>query len=481
MKIAIIGAGFSGLGMAVQLKKAGMHDFVILERAEAIGGTWRDNTYPGCAVDVKSHLYSFSFAPNPNWSEIYAPHDELLAYTQGIVDKFGLMPHVRLENEVLGATWDDQAQLWRVKTSQAEYEAQYLISATGPLSRPVLPDIPGLESFEGTMFHSGAWNHDHDLRGERVGVIGNGSSSCQLVPQIQPIVERLDVYQRTPSWIIARRNRRTFGWERALYRAFPPLQRAVRHSQYVKQEAVAWLWLKDGRGGWLEAIAKRRLKRMVADPVKRAALTPDYPIGCKRIVISDAFWPAINEDNVDLVTDSIVEVVPNGILTRNADGSTSLHELDTLILASGYEVMPIVDPLVGRSGAVLRDEWRETRKAYLGATVSGYPNYFTLLGPYTFNGHTSILVWAEAQMAYVLQALRHMEDAGKASLEVRPEAQERYVAEVRRRLKGTVWTSGSCNSWYLDPDGGTSVVFPGYTKQFVAGLKNFDPADYVVS
>ncbi|MFD2473579.1 flavin-containing monooxygenase [Amycolatopsis silviterrae] len=481
VKIVIVGAGFAGLGMAVQLTKAGVRDFVILERADAVGGTWRDNTYPGCAVDVKSHLYSYSFAPNPNWSQTYAPHDELLAYTHSIVEKFGLMRYVRLNHEVEGAVWDEADAEWRIATSQGEYAAQFLISATGPLSRPVLPDIPGLESFKGTMFHSGQWDHGHDLRGERVGVIGNGSSSCQLVPQIQPVVDSLDVYQRTPSWIIPRMNRHTYAWERALYRAFPAVQRAVRFRQYWTQEAIAWTWLKKGRGRWLEGVAKWRLRKTVSDPVKRAKLTPDYDIGCKRIVISDAFWPAIDKPNVDLVTDPIVEVTEDGIRTRNADGGTTVRKLDTIILASGYKVMPIVDPLIGRGGTTLQDEWKETRRAFLGTAVNGYPNYFTLLGPYTFNGHTSILVWAEAQMDYIMQALDAMERTGKRSLEVRQESQDGYTEEVRRRLQGTVWTSGGCNSWYLDPDGGTSVVFPGYTKQFVEGLKKFDPADYVLS
>ncbi len=481
VKIAIIGAGFAGLGMAVQLKNAGETDFVIFERASAIGGTWRDNTYPGCAVDVKSHLYSFSFAPNPNWSHLFSPWDELLAYTNSIADRFGLRPFVRLDHEVTRAAWDPDAELWRICTTQGEFAARFLMSATGPLSRPQNPDIPGIDTFEGTMFHSGAWNHDHDLRGERVGVIGTGSSACQLIPEIQPLVERLDVYQRTPSWLYPRWNRRTLRVERAMYRRFPITQRIARRRQYLQQEAIAWLWLKDGRGRWLEAALRRRLRRTVKDPVKRAALTPDYPIGCKRIVVSDAFWPAIDQPNVDLVTASIVEITPTGIRTRNADGSTTDRELDTIVLASGYEVMPVVDPLVGRDGRALRDEWKETRRAYLGATVHGYPNYFTLLGPYTFNGHTSILVWAEAQMHYVMQALGYMERTGSRTLEVRPEVQDAYVNDVRRRLQGTVWTSGSCQSWYLDPDGGTSVVFPGYTKDFVAGLKTFDPAQYEIA
>ncbi|MGH8973327.1 MAG: flavin-containing monooxygenase [Acidimicrobiia bacterium] len=471
VRIVIIGAGFAGLGMAIRLKQAGIDDFVVLERAADVGGTWRDNSYPGCAVDVQSHLYSFSFAPNPNWSQVYAPQQEIWEYIRSVAGAHDVLGHVRYGHEVTGGEWDDAAQRWVVRTTAATFEAQFLISGMGPLSNPVPPDIPGLETFAGHSFHSARWDHDHDLSGKRVAVIGTGSSAAQFIPEIQPRVRELLVFQRTPGWTFPRMNRRITRLERAVYRRLPGVQRVVRARQYLYRELVGFCVQHPGL---IEPISKARLRRQVRDPELRAKLTPNYRMGCKRIIVTDDFHPALTKPNVSVVTDRITEIRPTSIVTE--DGAE--HEIDTLILGTGFQVMPVADPLTGRDQVALAKRWRMRREAYLGTAVAGYPNYFMLVGPNTGTGHTSILLYLETQIEYIVQVLGHMETAGAASIEVRPEVQAGFNQDLQERLASSVWTDGGCRSWYLDPDGGTSVLWPGYTWRFRKALKTFDPADY---
>jgi cation diffusion facilitator CzcD-associated flavoprotein CzcO len=474
-RIAVIGAGFAGLGMGIRLRQAGLTDFTILERATDVGGTWRDNVYPGCAVDVRSHLYSYSFAPNPDWSEVFASQAELWDYIKRVTREHGVDAHLRLGCEVLGGEWDDAAQRWRLRTSRGDVEAQFVVSAMGPLSNPVTPDVEGLESFTGDVFHSGAWDHDVELSGKRVGVIGTGSSAAQFVPEIQPRVARLTVFQRTAHWTFPRGNRRITGVERALYRRFPALQRLVRQRQYWYHElalgtAVQHPWL-------LETLSKARLRRVVGDPELRAKLTPTYRMGCKRIVITDAYLPALTKPNVEVVTERIERVTPTGV--RTADGTE--HPLDVLILGTGYEVMPFADPLRGRGGDTLTERWAGGRRAYLGTAVAGFPNYFMLVGPNTATGHTSILLYAEPQIEYVIEAVRHADRHGIGALEVRQAAQDAYTSTIQQRLARTNWTTGGCTSWYLnEPGGHTSVLWPGHTWTFRKGLRRFDHENYVM-
>ncbi len=476
VKVAIIGAGFAGIGMAIRLKQEGEHDFVILERADMIGGTWRDNSYPGCAVDVESHLYSLSFAPNPNWTQVYSPQGEIWDYQLRLADQHGLDPHVRFGHEVTGADWDDDAGLWHVQTSAGAVDARFLVSGMGPLTNPIPPQIPGLETFAGTCFHSARWDHDHDLAGKRVAVIGTGSSATQFVPEIAPEVERLLVFQRTPGWLLPRMNRHITRTEKSLYRRFPGVQRAVRAKQMVKHEILGLLLRTPRRAKILELISRAHLRRQVADPVLRAKLTPTYRAGCKRLIIADDWYPALTRPNVDVITDAITEVRPEGVVT--SDGS--VHAVDTLILGTGFEIMPIADPLRGRDGVSLAERWAKHREAYLGTTVAGYPNYFMLVGPNTATGHTSVLLYAEAQIEYVLQCLRHVERTGAKSIEVREEQQHAFGESIREKLEGTVWLVGGCNSWYLNERGGTSVLWPATTWEFAANLKELNPADYVL-
>ncbi len=309
-RIAIVGAGFAGLGMAVRLRLEGITDFVVLDRADEIGGTWRDNSYPGCAVDVQSHLYSLSFAPNPAWSAVYAPQEELWAYQMRIVEEHDLRSHLRLGHDVLGGDWDEEAQRWRLRTSSGDIDAQIVLSAMGPLSNPIPPQIPGLETFEGTVFHSARWNHEHDLSGRRVAAIGTGSSAAQFVPEIQPHVEHLTLFQRTPGWIIPRMNRPITAAEHAVFRRFPAVQRLVRGRQFVYRELLGMMLRSPRWSGGAKLLAQAHLRRQVKDPVLRAKLTPQFKMGCKRVIVADDFYPAVAQPNVDLVTETITEVVP---------------------------------------------------------------------------------------------------------------------------------------------------------------------------
>ena len=477
MRIAIIGAGFSGLGMAIRLRQAGIDDFEILERSTDLGGTWRDNSYPGCAVDVQSHLYSYSFAPNPDWSQVYSPQEEIWAYIRRCADQHGVTSRIRFDHEVTGAVWDEARQRWLIETTAGDLEAQFLISGMGPLSHPTLPAIPGLDSFGGACFHSARWDHAHDLAGERVAVIGTGCSAAQLIPEIQPRVKRLLVFQRTPAWTFPRLNRRITRLERSLYRRLPGLQKAARARQYLYRESIAFGLQRPVRMRALEALMRLRLRRHVPDPVLRAKLTPTYRIGCKRIVVSDDYHRALTRPNVEVVTTGIREVRPASIVTE--DGAE--HAVDTIILATGFNIMQVADPLRGSDGQALTERWATRREAYLGTTVAGYPNYFMLVGPNTASGHTSVLLYVEAQIDYIVQCIRHLERHGLTSLDVRPELQAEFNRRLRKKLNGTIWTAGGCQSWYLDADGGTSAIWPGYTWQFRRALQSFDPRAYRLS
>ena len=477
-RIAIIGTGFAGLGMAIRLKEEGIHDFVVLERAEDVGGTWRANTYPGCACDVPSHLYSFSFALNPDWSRTYSPQPEIWDYLRDCSRRFGVEPHIRYRHDVAGAAWDEDEQVWRLDTSQGPLTAQVLIAGMGPLAEPSFPDIPGLDSFEGSAFHSAEWDHDHDLTGERVAVIGTGASAIQLVPQIQPKVSSLKVFQRTPPWVMPHSDRPITSFERRLYRLFPPAQRLVRSLVYWGRELLVPGFVKDQRLMKVpELLARRHLQKQVPDPDLRAKVTPDYMIGCKRILPSNKWYPALMQPNVELVTGGIREVKAHSIVA--ADGSE--HEVDTIVFGTGFHVtdMPIGQKVRGRGGRLLDDAWKGSPQAYLGATIAGFPNLFTLIGPNTGLGHNSMVFMIESQLGYVLGALRHMERNGLAAIDVRREAQDAYNAEIQARMPGTVWMSG-CASWYIDENGRNTTIWPDFTWKFRRRTAAFDPAQYEV-
>ena len=475
-RVAVIGAGFSGLGAAIRIRQAGIEDFVVLERAGEVGGTWEANTYPGCQCDVASHLYSFSFMPNPDWSRGYSTQPEIWDYLRRCADRGGVRPHLRLGCEVLDASWEEDAKRWRIETSTGPLTADLLIAGPGGLSEPSIPDFPGLESFAGPVIHSAAWDHDVELRGKRVAVIGTGASAIQVVPAIQPQVARLDVFQRTPPWIVPHRDRPIGRIKRRLYRLFPPLQRLARAGIYMSREPlVLGLVHRPRLLRAVERLALRHMKRQVPDPELRRRLTPSYRIGCKRILPSNDWYPALVQDNVEVVSDRIAEVRPEGIV----DGAGDLHELDAIVMATGFKVMdlPIAHRVRGREGT-LAEAWSDGMEAYLGTTISGFPNLFLLVGPNTGLGHNSIVYMIESQLNYVLDALRVIEERGLASVDVRSEVQREFNDDLQRRHEGTVWSSGGCTSWYLDARGRNRTIWPRQTWTFRRMTRRFDPANY---
>lgn len=475
--VAIIGSGFGGLGVAIRLRQEGEEDFLIFERASDVGGTWRDNSYPGCACDVQSHLYSLSFAPNPGWTRSFSPQPEIWDYLRRCARDFRLLPHLRLEHEVLGAAWDDAAQLWRIETSRGRFNASVLVMAAGALSEPSLPNLHGLDKFKGKVFHSARWDHGYDLTGKRVAVVGTGASAIQFVPEIQPVVERLHIFQRTPPWIMPRRDRALGGFERRLFRSFPSAQRAARAAIYLFREAFLLGFRSTRAARYVERIARRHLERSVPDPEMRAKLTPSYAIGCKRILVSDNYLPALARPNVELVTAAAVEVRERGIV--GADGVE--REVDAIIFGTGFRVTdpPLAGHVRGRDGRTLSEVWAGSPKAHVGTTVAGFPNLFILLGPNTGLGHTSVLIMIEAQIEHMLSALRHMRRRGAASVEPKAEAQAAYVADVERRTRGTVWVAGGCASWYIDSKGRNSTLWPDSTWRFRRRVERFDPSEYL--
>jgi cation diffusion facilitator CzcD-associated flavoprotein CzcO len=473
--VAIVGSGFAGLGMAIRLKQRGMHDFVVLERADDVGGTWRDNHYPGCQCDVPSHLYSFSFAPNPTWSRTFSRQPEIQAYLRRCAEDAGVTPHLRFGHAVTAAAWDEDAQLWRIDTAGAPFTARMLVAAPGGLSEPSVPSIPGIERFEGKVFHSAEWDHDHDLEGERVAVIGTGASAIQFVPQIQPRVGRLHLFQRTPAWIMPHADRPLSRLERRVYGAFPAAQRLMRAGIYWARETFVLGFLHRRLMRMPARIARRHLRSQVADPELRAKLTPDYQIGCKRILISNDFYPSLAKPNVEVVTDGVREVRESSIV----DAAGVEREVDTIIFGTGFQVaqMPIAERVRGRDGQRLADAWRDGMQAHLGTTVAGFPNLFIVPGPNTGLGHTSMVFMIESQIAYVLDSMRVMDELGAGAVNVRPEVQAAYNAAVQEDMKGTVWLSG-CASWYLDASGRNRTLWPGFTFAFRRRTSRFDPAHY---
>jgi cation diffusion facilitator CzcD-associated flavoprotein CzcO len=479
-RIAIVGSGFAGLGMAIRLKRDGVGDFVVLERGHDVGGTWRDNSYPGAACDVPSRLYSFSFAPNAEWSRSFSPQGEILDYLRATAPRYGITPHIRFDTPVEEAEWDEDEQLWRIRAGGGELTASVLVSGAGGLSDPKTPDVPGLERFQGKIFHSAAWDHDHDLAGERVAVVGTGASAIQIVPAIQPRVGQLDLYQRTPAWIIPRRDRDFTRAERTLYRRVPGLQRLARGAIYWAREFYA---LGFTRQRWLmkgpERIARALLRKQVPDRELRRRLTPDYAIGCKRILISSDFYPAVSQPNVEVLTGPIAEVRERSVVS--ADGVE--RPTDTIVFATGFQVSPppVAERIRGRGGRSLSDAWREDgMQAHRGTTVAGFPNLFFLVGPNTGLGHTSLVHVIESQIQYVREALRAMQRGGVAELEPRREAQDRWNERVQRDLVGSVWQDGGCASWYLDEHGRNTTLWPGYTFRLRALLREFDGRNYAM-
>ena len=475
LQAVVVGAGFSGIAAGIALAKAGQA-FVILEKAGGVGGTWRDNTYPGAACDIPSHLYSYSFEPNPRWSRAYGGQPEILAYIEHCATKYGLRPHLRFGAEVVRAAWDERTATWTVHTRTATYVARTLILGNGALHVPQIPDLPGLATFAGKTFHSARWDHGYDLAGKRVGVIGTGASAIQIVPEVAKQAAHLDVFQRTPPWIMPKADRSMTSREQWLLAHVPG-------AHWLRRTGLYWMFESRVLGfafapkvnALAERLVLKHLAKVVPDPALRAKLTPDYRLGCKRVLLSNDYYPALARDNVALVTDGIAAIEPRGV--RTTDGT--LHELDALIFGTGFRVVDYLASMqiLGRDGADLNEVWRRDHvRNYLGINVAGFPNLFLLMGPNTGLGHNSMVFMIEAQVHYAVAALEAIQRGRLDSLDVTPAAERAFGDELRAKLAKTVWTSG-CASWYQAPDGQV-LLWPGFTFDYWRRTRRVDLTAY---
>jgi cation diffusion facilitator CzcD-associated flavoprotein CzcO len=478
--IAIIGAGFAGIGMAIRLLQAGIDSFTIFERADEIGGTWRDNTYPGAACDVPSHVYSLSFEPKSDWSRRFAESNEIQDYLLGLTRKWKLHSKTRLGTEIVDARFDEAAGCWELTTGADErFTARFVVSCVGGLVDPSAPEIKGLQSFGGDLFHTARWNHGAELAGRRVAVIGTGASAVQVVPSIAPQVASLHVFQRTPGWVMPKRDKVYSERTKRRLARFPFLLRASRFLKYWLSELFGPMVFLDSPR--LSAIGEKaslaHLRAQVKDPELRARLTPSFQLGCKRILVSDDYWASFERENVELVSEPIEQVKSTGIET--VDGR--FRELDAIVLATGFALglarAPF--PITGRSGRSLDEAWRDGAVAYKGMTIAGFPNWAILMGPNTGPGHTSVLVFTEAQIEHTLQAIRLLRDEGRKYVDVRQDVQDRYNARLQGRMKHMVWSSG-CNSWYLSEDGSNHSLYPGFAAEYAARTRSFKRAHYEI-
>lgn len=472
--VLIVGAGFSGLAMAARLKRAG-RPFVMVERAADVGGVWRDNTYPGAACDVPSHLYSLSFAPNPRWSRTYSHQPEIHAYLQRTAREQGLHEHIRFGTELTEARWTGER--WEVDTTSGAFSARALVSAAGPLVEPKLPTLRGLDAFPGAVFHSARWDHSADLEGKRVVVVGTGASAIQFVPQIQPRAGHLTVFQRTPPWVLPRTERPITRLEQRLYRRLPGAQEAMRRGVYwLRELGSATPLVHPVKPSMIAVVGKAHLRRQVRDAALREKLTPRYTPGCKRLLLSNDYYPALTQPNVTVLATGTHEV--RGSTVVGEDGSQA--EADVIIFGTGFEVTrpPIAQRLRGRSGETLDEHWGGSMSAHRSTTVAGFPNLFFLLGPNTGTGHTSVVQVAEAQADYALAALEELDRRGAAAVEPSTTAEDAWSAQVQRRSQGTVWLQGGCASWYLDAEGNNTTLWPDYIFRFQNELARFDPDEH---
>ncbi|WP_405972492.1 NAD(P)/FAD-dependent oxidoreductase [Streptomyces sp. NBC_00988] len=481
VRVAVIGSGFGGLGAAVRLRREGVTDFVVLERADSVGGTWRDNSYPGCACDVPSHLYSFSFAPNADWPRTFSGQEHIRAYLENVADVFRLRPHIRFNSEVKMMTWDAERLRWDIETTGGSYSADLVVSATGPLSDPKVPDVPGLDSFPGKVFHSARWDHDYDLRGKRVAMVGTGASAIQIVPAIQPDVERLTLFQRTPPWVMPRVDRPISAAERAVHRALPFTTQLRRGLLWGIRELQTQAFTKRPNELVLvEQLAKKNMARAIKDPALRAKLTPDYRIGCKRILLSRAYYPALAQPNVDVVASGLSEV--RGSTVVAADGTTA--EVDAIVFGTGFHVtdMPIADRVVGADGRTLAEAWQGGMQALRGASAAGFPNWMTVIGPNTGLGTSSMILMIESQLNYLADYVRQLDVlGGRVALDARPSAVSAWNRRVQDRMKRTVWNTGGCTSWYMDASGRNTTIWPGTTAEFRKATRRVDLTEYEVA
>ena len=478
-EVAVIGAGISGIAAAIRLREAGVEDVVVLEKADTYGGTWRANTYPGCACDVPSNLYSFSFAPNSDWSRVYGNQPEILAYIDGVARDHGLEEITRFGVEVLGASWDAPGSLWRLDTSDGEISARFVVAAAGPWNEPKIPDLPGLTDFPGEVWHSARWNHDVDLDGKRVAVIGTGASAVQFVPQIQKQVSALHLFQRTAHWVLPKVDHPVPDAEKWVKRHVPFFEKALGAVEYAAMETVGLAFhhpepLMHG----LQKIGQAYLRAAVRDKELRAKLTPDYLLGCKRILFSNNYLQSLTRPNVEVHATGVERV--EGTSVFGSDGSTA--EVDAIILGTGFHIldMPVADLIRGADGRTLAEHWAGSPEAYQGTSVAGFPNAFVVLGPSLGTGHGSAFAVAESQVAMITDAVTTARSRGWTRLDVRPQAQAAYVAEVQAALAGTAYSGASCHSYFIDANGRNSFSWPWSTGELVRRISRFVPTDFEI-
>ena len=463
-RVVIIGSGFGGQCAAIRLKEQGIEDFRILERRDFMGGTWCQNSYPGAAVDVQSPLYSISSEPYP-WSQMFAEQAELERYTNSVIEKHGLRERTTLNANVEQVQWIEDKKRWVIQTSSAgSFEAQILINASGPLSTPVIPNFPGRDTFTGTSFHTNNWDHSFDLSGKRVAIIGSGASAAQVIPAIAGKVGELHVFQRSPHWVLPRPDHKFSTIERKLLKV-KPLYKALRTGIYWQLESrmIGFKYSDKLLNLVAQKKALKHLAEQVPDPILREKLTPDFRIGCKRIILSSTLYPALSQPNVHVHdrSDGIKAINETGILTDQGEQI----DLDLIVYSTGYDATDgvISYPVIGKDGLSVAEVWSEYPRAYLGTAMPGFPNLFIVTGPNTGIGHTSAIFVIEAQMQYITDSIEALQKSGKESIEVKPEAEEAYTAMIHSEMNKTVWKTGGCNSWYQSKSGHVIAMFPGFS------------------
>lgn len=478
--IVIIGTGFSGMGAAMKLRQSGREDFVILEKAHDVGGTWRDNTYPGCECDIPSHMYSFSYELNPEWSKSFSGQEEIWAYMRKVADEQGIRPYINFGVEVTGAEWDEDRSIWTVRTrSGDDYEARVVVAGVGGLHIPNIPEITGADSFEGPRFHSAQWDHSVDLKGKKVVVIGTGASAIQFVPIIAQETEQLTVFQRTPAWVLPKKDKPTPEWRKKLFATVPGATRAYRNALYWTLEARAIAF--NGHVNFLpiaEKIVKRYIDKTIPDPELRAKLTPDYRLGCKRVLQSNTYYQTYLRDDVELNTDGVKEIVADGVIDSNG----VKHEADIIIYGTGFHVIDAFDYLdiKGKSGVDLATQFREQGvETYMGMTIHGFPNLYFMLGPNTALGHNSVVFMIEQQTKFIIRMLDEMDRRGATSAEPTKAAQDEFNEEIQRLVEKGIWTQGGCTSWYLDSQGKNRTIWPKFTFQYWWETRKVNSPDFV--
>lgn len=475
--VAIIGTGFGGLCMAIQLKKAGINSFIIFEKNEHLGGTWHDNTYPGAACDVPSHLYSFSFEAKSDWTRKYSDQKEILEYLEYCAEKYKILPHIRFNTEIENATFDEGLGLWRFSSTKGEnFTSKIFVSACGQLNRPAYPKIPGIEDFQGVQFHSARWNHKYDLEAKRVAVIGTGASAIQFVPQVAKKAKELIVFQRTPAWVVSKPDRAYLAIEKSLFKHIPLIQKLHRGQIYWWNEIRFLSFQQNTLANKLFLwAAQRHLNQNIKDPELKANLTPDYPLGCKRILLSNDYLESLTQNNVKVVTDNILQVENDGITSSK----NKFYPVDAIIYGTGFQSTDFLAPMkiYGRKGLDLNQAWKEGAEAYLGITITGFPNLFLLYGPNTNLGHNSIIYMIESQVRYIMSSIKALREKNLRFLDVKSEPHRNYNNEVQRRLKTSVWAAG-CTNWYTNAAGKNTNNWPSFTFEYYWRTYKINLNDY---